>query len=301
MLYNLAELLAAEGRHDDAAEAFRQAFLQMPMLRPVLDEDPSVPLTVRAEKLRMLAQALVDRGVRYAPVLAALAVSEALLGNIDAVTRLVDYERFFRCGPVARRTGFGDDTYNAALATEIRSDLVFKSKQSRRPLRGGWRHDGLLESEMPACRELERELHREVSRYIAELSEEPDHPFIASRPAQYALDSWAVVAGRDTHIESHIHLRAWLSGVYYVSSGRTHRDGHRSDGGQLCVGPPAHVRTSAGWKRHLVEPDPGNLVLMPGYFFHATTPTGSEHDRICVAFNVMPMELAGTGSLPDSH
>jgi hypothetical protein len=301
MLYNLADLLAAEGRFDDFADAFRRAFQQLPMQRPMLDEEPGVSQTVRARKLRVQARALLDRGIRYAPVLAALALSEAILGNIDAVKRLVDYERFFRCGPVAPRAGFGDAPYNAALASEIRSNLVFHGEPSRRPLRGGWRHDRLLESKMPACRALEREIRAEVSRYIAGLPDDPDHPFIASWPQRFSLDSWAVVAGSDTHIEPHIHFRAWLSGVYYVSSGQTRRGEPGSHGGWLHVGPPAPVRTSDGWEERLVEPEPGNIVLMPGYFFHATTPTGSEQDRICVAFNVTPMELAEAGSLQDSY
>ena len=296
MLYSLAELLAEEGRLDDFADVFRQAFLRMPKLRPSLDETSTAPLAARARKLRGLAQALIDRGVRYAPVLAALAISEAKLGDAAAVKRLVDYRSFLRCGPLAQGVGAGAARYNAALEREIRSKLVFHSERSPRPLRRGWRHGRLLESKLPACRELEREIRARIGRYIAELPDDPGHPFIASRPKRFSLESWAVVAGSDTHIESHIHLRAWLSGVYYVSSGEL-----GSDQGWLRVGPPAGVQPAEGWEERLVEPAPGTLVLMPGYFFHSTTTTRSERDRISIAFNVTPIELAEAESPSDDY
>jgi hypothetical protein len=290
MLYRLADLLAEEGRFDDFADVYRQAFQRMPMMRPALDDDASVPLAARAARLRRLAQALVDREVRYAPVLAALAVAEAMTGNQPAVRRLIDYQRFFRPGAAGPDIYLGGEGFSAALEREIRTKLAFESGQSRTPLRGGWRHDGILDSRTRACRALKREISRQVDRYMTELPDDPDHPFVAARPRRFSLHSWAVVAGAETHIEPHIHLRAWLSGVYYVASDRL-----EPERGWLEVGPPAGVSPSTGWEQRLIEPTPGRLVLMPGYFFHSTSPTRSESDRICIAFNVTPLELAHKG------
>src|SRR5438105_1280451 len=60
-LYDLSWLLAAEGRFDDSADIYRKAFLQLPMLRPTLDDEPGLSPIVRAEHLRKQAQALIDR------------------------------------------------------------------------------------------------------------------------------------------------------------------------------------------------------------------------------------------------
>jgi hypothetical protein len=38
---------------------------------------------------------------------------------------------------------------------------------------------------------------------------------------------------------------------------------------------------------------------MPGYFFHDTTPMGVDEERICVAFDVVPVELAAAESTTD--
>ena len=73
--------------------------------------------------------------------------------------------------------------------------------------------------------------------------------------------------------------------------------------GWLEVGAPEElygVSTADGWEARTIEPEPGRLVLMPGYFFHATHPMGVDEERICIAFDVMPVELAGV-QLEFSH
>jgi hypothetical protein len=69
------------------------------------------------------------------------------------------------------------------------------------------------------------------------------------------------------------------------------------EGGWLRVAPPAQfgVSVAHGWAERMVEPLPGRLVLMPGYFYHETLPTLSDEMRVCVAFNIVPQEL---GSAP---
>jgi hypothetical protein len=46
-----------------------------------------------------------------------------------------------------------------------------------------------------------------------------------------------------------------------------------------------------GWGERWVEPKPGTLVLMPGYFFHGTSPMRVDENRVCVAFDVVPAGL----------
>jgi hypothetical protein len=40
-----------------------------------------------------------------------------------------------------------------------------------------------------------------------------------------------------------------------------------------------------------VSPEPGNVVLMPGFFYPGTQPSSAEDERICVIFDVVPREL----------
>jgi hypothetical protein len=95
---------------------------------------------------------------------------------------------------------------------------------------------------------------------------------------------------------SHIHTHAWASGVYYVVEPPTARE-PGSHQGWLHLGPPEErgVTAQQGWAERHIAPKPGRLVLMPGYFYHHTRPMGVDEERICVAFDVVPAEIATRG------
>ena len=286
-----SETLAEAGEAREAANVFRRAYLQQPdtctnaLARIGFDD---------AEKLRAYSRALIDNGVAYSSVIAALAVAEARLGNSAAVRHLVDYDRLFRSTIMAPPDGYDQTSFHRALANEIKSDLQFYDVPSNRAIRRAWRHD-MNGSALPASRAWVQAVRREVDRYIAALPHMPDHPFPASRPADYVLGAWAVISNGASHHVSHFHARAWMSGVFYVVRPPVSRDPDNRRG-WLEVGPPEErhgVSTAHGWGTRTIEPEPGRLVLMPAYFFHGTLPMGVDEERICIAFDVMPAELAG--------
>jgi uncharacterized protein (TIGR02466 family) len=289
LLFQLAETLAAHGEPEEFARVFRQAFLIAPSVRPRLDSEGVEPLAERALRLRRDAQALLAHGISYAPVIAALAVAQSLLGHAHEAAQLLDYESFFRC-----ETLLPDDAaFRDALAAELRVGAVPRGKRGGMAGAGRYTFD-VLNAETPACNRLAGALREHVERYIAALPQHADHPFVTSRPARYALRGWSVASSADDHFESHIHPQAWLSGVYYVAQPEDARGTQR---GSLHVGPPAQfgVTVQQGWAERAIEPVPGRLVLMPGYFYHATRPTLSDETRLCVAFNVVPEELDDDG------
>jgi hypothetical protein len=296
LLCELAETLAETGQEREAANVFRRAYLLEPnictkALARVGSGD--------AGRLRTYSRSLIDNGVAYAPVIAALAIAEAHLGNGAEVQRLVDYDRLFRSTIMAPPDGYDRDSFYGALANEIKSDLRFYDAPPNRAIRHAWRRN-ITGSAQPASRAWVQAVRREVDRYIAALPHGSDHPFAASRPSDYVLGAWAVVSGGASYHVSHIHVRAWMSGVFYVIRPPVSRDA-ASRRGWLEVGPPEErygVSAAQGWEARTIEPEPGRLVLMPGYFFHATHPMGVDEERICIAFDVMPAELASED--PDS-
>jgi hypothetical protein len=295
LLFALAETLAEIHRYSEAARVFRQAFLRDPNRCPWPGDEASYGNTEAVAELRDQARSVMEQGAVFTPMIATLAIAEGLLGNEMAVRKLVDYDRFFRYAPAGIPDAFTASDFHSVLAAEIKSSLKFYDQPTDRALRKGWRSDGLLRSRRPASRALSGKIRDCVDQYIAGLPDDPDHPFPASRPSAYVLNEWAIVSNGDSHHISHIHFGAWLSGVYYVVKppASSLADGQR---GWLRVGPPDWKGNLKGWQSRLVEPQPGNLVLMPGYFFHETVPLGVHEERICVAFDVVPAELADSSA-----
>jgi hypothetical protein len=298
LLYELAEALSANGEDRESANVFRQAFQLDPAgsVWPCGAGWDLAPNAITAMRDRALS--LIKNGVVFSPVIAALAIAEARLGNETEVRRLIDFNRFFSCCTVRTPRGFCQSGFNSLLAAEIKSDLKFYDEPEQRSIRKGWRNNGVIRSRLPASRALSRVFRHHVEQYIAGLPGDPDHPFLASRPSGYVLEGWAVVSDGASHHQSHIHPRAWVSGVYYVVRPPLSREAD-TDRGWLRVGPPGRVGNLAGWDTRLVEPEPGTIVLMPGYFHHHTAPMGIDEERICVAFDVVPVEIAAAGSNSD--
>lgn len=292
--FRLAYALFDHGELNEFARVFQCAFrLQPTMLPPAPANWPVAGGTRAAEKLRACAQALIDRGVTYAPVLAALAIGEAVLGQGAAAGRLMNYDTFLRCLPAVVPREFAGGDFLRTLAAEIRTDLKYHDPEEGGVMRKSWRNDHIFASGLPASHALGNEIHRRVGQYIAELPSGTDHPFLLARPDDYVIDGWALITSGAGHLVPHIHLRAWLSGVYYVRRPESPR-APEDHGGSLRLAAPDNLGLSQsdGWPERLIEPTPGTLVLMPGYFFHSTIPTHVDEERICVAFNVYPREFA---------
>ncbi len=297
-LFLLANALADAEAYDEYAEVYRRAFLLAPRLQlmggdrsELLRAEGTQPDRIgEAARMRDRARALIQRGVAFTPVIAGLAIAESVLGNADEVARLIDCGAFLRSTALAAPPGFEGEDFHAMLAAEIRRGL----KQHRLPwgaIKAAARNSRVMESALPACRAITGAIRTEVERYIAQLPTELDHPFAAARPAAFVMTGWSVlIDGKSRHI-AHTHPRAWLSGVYYVVRPAASR-APGTHNGWLRVGAPTSASAPPGWEERWIEPEPGTLVLMPGYFYHETTPTRSDEERLCIAFDVMPPDLA---------
>lgn len=290
LYYQLAEAHWRAGDMAGYANFFRRAYLAgAHRLRIPLPRFGSADAPV---ELRDRTSALAGQGVAYTAVLSTLALAEARLGNDAAVTHLMDYERFLRVATIEPPDGASLEAFNSALAHEIRSDLTYYDSPPDQALRHAWRYDAIEKSRLPNIRKLTKILRRCVSDYMRELPAGAAHPFIAMSPARYEIGGSAVVSRRSSYLPSHIHRRAWATVVYYVREPEVSKSPGSRDG-WLTVGPPEALgeAPNPGWERRDIEPVPGSVVLMPGYFWHETQPMEVDQERICVAFEVYPQEL----------
>lgn len=290
---SLAEAHWRAGDLDGYAAFFRRAFVLSPSARILSGVHRSSFDKDNVLELRDRARALIDRGVNYAAVISELAIAEALLGNGKAVRYLLDYERFFQRSVIELPEGRSIESFNSALKEEIKSNLKFYGSPASLAIRRAWRYNAIANAETPIMRTLVDVLGRHLSRYAASLPQDTQHPFIAARPAQSKFGGWAVVSNGAGHHKPHLHGRSWVTGVYYIAEPETAR-APGSDRGWLRVGPPRELAGAADhdWELRLIEPVPGSLVLMPAYFWHWTEAMGVDQERICVAFELKPAELA---------
>ncbi len=286
ILFDLSDALDQDGQLDESIEVFRRAFALNPSACTGLaDWNPGFG-PEQGPKLRDRAARLILAGLKGSPVIAAMAIGEALCGNAAAVRSIVDYEHLFRSLTMRPPDGFVE--FHAALASEIRENLRYYDNPADRSIRNAWRNNSLTNATTPACAAFTAAVRREVESYIATLPHWPEHPFVASRPERFRLEGWAVVSDGAGYHEDHIHPRAWMSCVYYVVRPPCSRVAG-TNRGFLIVGPPGvdDPVSLPGWDTRLVEPEPGTLVLIPGYFFHRTYPMGVNEERICIAVDVI--------------
>ena len=200
--YQLAEACWRARDKLGYANCFRRAFL----LKPTTKIAPSQECT--DEELRERARALIDHGVGYASVIAALTVAETRLGNGAEVKYLMDYDRFVQHAEISLPKGTSVDDFNRVLASEIRaekSDSRFYDSPAGRGIRHAWRIELFPHPKTPALKTLLGTLRSHAAHYISCLPHEPAHPFIRSRPAEFTMDGWAIVSNGTGYHKSHIH------------------------------------------------------------------------------------------------
>jgi hypothetical protein len=300
LLFQLSEALWKAGREREASDSFRRAYVAQPSSALFV---PGPETDARA--LRDRSRSLIAHGSIFSPVIAALAVAHAMLGEVDAARRLVDYERFCQRVTITPPPGFSGLDFNAALGAEVKSDLTFyadRDTAQHLATRGAWRNNSILSGHVPACAALAGIVREAVERYIAGLPDDADHPFIVSRPASFVIEGWAIVSRGESYLQPHLHPRAWLSAVYYVTQPAVSLT-PGSQRGWLRLGLPDEygLDPDCGWGDCLFEPTRGTLLLMPGYFLHGTSPMGADEERISIAFDIVPSDIAAGSTRAADH
>lgn len=186
--------------------------------------------------------------------------------------------------------GFADEgAFNIALAERLRTLHATKNHPTDQTLRGGTQTFGaLFGRNEPLVELLRAQIEKAITRYIAEMPDDPAHPFFARKAKKFTFaGSWSVCLHEGGFHTNHIHPQGWISSAYYVNL------------------PPdtANATAHAGWFKmgetnlqlgaeekigRLVQPQIGHLVLFPSYFWHGTVPFQSDSERLTVAFDVVP-------------
>ena len=276
------KLLLQVGREGEAAQ-FEQSVaaanpgdLNLFQLRSRrLRDDPNA--------LLQLCDAVLDHHPGNSNAIYRKAVALARLGRGREAEAWMGIDSFVWVGALPELPGFVDDpNFRAKLRSEILANPTLRADPIAHATRNGLRTAVFPMPSDTAGAMLLRALRAAIANYAATLSGE--HPFARHRPAHAALNAWALVFRAQGRQRVHVHPAGWATGVYYVAApGESERAG-----GQLRVGtlsPAAGI--APPWPVLSISPKPGQLVLFPSFIPHDTVPTGSESERIAVAFDVV--------------
>jgi len=283
------KLLIRQGRFDEAA-AFEAA---------VAAADPADPnlLDLRAMRarqdpdalLRLSDQALAHEiGATHALYLKAVALAQ--LGRGEAAAALMGIEDYMRVVPLHPPAGFADmSAFLGAVRGEILGNPTLHPDPAGHATSKGLRTRSFPLGGDVAATALAGAMRDAIAAYADELS--GDHPFVRARPDRATFTPWALVFRTLGRQLLHHHPEAWLTGVFYVSA----PEGPTAPGALRIGGLPAWAGVKPPWPVPDVAPTPGTLVMFPSFVPHETVPTGSEEERISVAFDVrcLPSGPAG--------
>jgi uncharacterized protein (TIGR02466 family) len=186
--------------------------------------------------------------------------------------------------PILRLSLPGAEFLNKGLRRQI-LDLAKKAPGRTISNAGGFQSDGNLFAlpapELKILRQAIEVAYRSLCRSLA-----PEQPELDQHKLN--VTGWANINRSGDFNRIHSHGGIHWSGVYYVDDGGT-----GADDGQLELIDPRHLSAATpapGFTlshRLTLQPEPGLLVLFPGWLEHWVTPYKGKGERISIAFNLV--------------
>jgi lipoprotein NlpI len=233
--------------------------------------------------------AMVTMGAATSGVHAHRAIALAELDDQAALNELVNLDRLIKPAHIGAAHGFPSlQAFDEALAAHVADNITLhKDRTTVHGLDTG----EILESSEPCVVALKRFIYGQIEARLRDLPE-PCHPFAANAPRRWGTQSWGVKMWRQGYQVSHIHQKAWLSGVYYVQMPEVVREDQVGHEGWIEFGRgPEYMYRHGLPPLRLIRPVEGMMLSFPSYFWHRTIPFDDvSRDRICIAFDVI-----GTG------
>lgn len=218
----------------------------------------------------------------------ALKANAMRLSGDPAYERFYDYERFARKMTIETPPGYADlAAFNDALVDAILPLHSGKNRPLEQTLYGGTQSAGRLwEEPNPVIQSLKKELLAAADRYIEDLPDGPDHPFLSKKTKRLACaGAWSVVLSSGGGHVDHIHPKGWISASYYVRVPKEVLTSQKS--GFLRLGASGIAGVPLEAERWFM-PEEGTVVFFPSYMWHGVEPFESDSPRITAPFDLAP-------------
>ncbi|MDA1091190.1 MAG: tetratricopeptide repeat protein [Proteobacteria bacterium] len=290
---NIGYACKEQGRLDDAVDAYQRAIVLAPDYDKVRVNLADVYLAQgKAQEAIDLCDAYLTDHPGNISMLAFKAIALEEAGQKDAVRALYDFDRLLVPVHPPVPEGFPDlAAFNTALGDHLLAHPSLTVAPKSHATRFG-RHSGeLLVAPMGPMAALEGMIMAAVEGYREAVPPDPDHAYLAHRPARMGLSVWGVAMQSQGHQLAHIHPSAWLSGVYYPKIPIVIAAADPEHAGWIEFGrPPEDFFAGVEPDVLLIQPEEGLMVLFPSYFYHRTIPFASDEVRLSIAFDVMALD-----------
>jgi len=285
-----ASSLALMGRYGEAVSAF-EAVINRRSDDPTLFCSAAGAALLAADPQK--AEYFCRAGLRLQPYdqacLAFLGIAWRLQDDAQDQT-LNGYDKLIQVFDLEPPDGFSDmDSFNAELGAYLERLHPQTDAYLEQSLRGGTQTEGTIFGVGHALVEkLRVRIEQAISRYIADLPNDDQHPFMARRARNFRYaGAWSsLLRDKGFHV-NHLHPQGWISSCYYVTVPDETKDPETRNG-WIKFGEPALDVPLKNAIRRAVQPVPGRLVLFPSYMWHGTVPLRAPSPRTTIAFDVVP-------------
>jgi hypothetical protein len=209
------------------------------------------------------------------------AVALAQLGRGEEAAAIMATDRFVRSSELPTPSDpEREESFRGSVRAEILANPTLHPDPAAHTTRNGLRTFAFPLSGDRAAPHLLERIRDCIADYSRSLT--GDHPFVRCRPEQASFVAWAIVLRAAGYQRLHHHPKPWMTGVYYVAAPQV-----AGNAGALRIGVlPDWAGVEPPWPVIEVPPRPGTLVLFPSFVPHETRPTGSDEERISIAFDV---------------
>ena len=207
----------------------------------------------------------------------------------DRYRQFYDYDRLTARIRIEAPDGYASlDAFNAALADSIQRLHRTSAQPVEQTLFGGTQSPGRLwDEDDSVIRALGPALLAAAHRFVGQLPDDPDHPFLRRRSNTLRLaGAWSVrLRSGGGHVD-HIHPAGWISACYYVAVPDVVLDSERA--GWLRLGASGVAGLPLPAERYL-KPEAGVAIFFPSYMWHGVEPFHGDGVRVTAPFDILPV------------
>ncbi|MEO8301029.1 MAG: tetratricopeptide repeat protein, partial [Rhizomicrobium sp.] len=234
-------------------------------------------------KAAWLCEQALAQSPREGSCLALLSIASRMLEDGRDET-LNGYDTLVRSFDLEPPEGFSDmASFNAELDRTLDRLHHGTGEYLGQSLRGGTQTpDNLFGAGHVLIKKLRARIDQAVERYIAELADDPEHPFLSRRARNFRYaGSWSSRLRDSGFHVNHLHPMGWISSCYYVAVPDAAKD-ESTRQGWIKFGEPSFDVVLKNPVRRAIQPVPGRLVLFPSYMWHGTIPFHDRADRTTI-------------------